>query len=33
MEIINGRRDINLRKGMEKMKDSYGLVRWGYKCV
>jgi hypothetical protein len=33
MKIINKKEEINFSKWMEKVKDSYGLIRWGYKCV
>jgi hypothetical protein len=31
MEIINKRGEINLNKWVEKMKDSCGFVRWGWR--
>jgi hypothetical protein len=33
MEIINKRGDINFGKWVEKAKDSYGLIKWGYMCA
>jgi hypothetical protein len=33
MEIINEWGKINLNKWMEKVKDSHGLVKWGYMCA
>jgi hypothetical protein len=33
MEIINERGDVNLNKWMEMVKDSLGLIKWGYRCV
>jgi hypothetical protein len=31
MEIINERREINLKKWMEKVKDFRSFFRWGYR--
>jgi hypothetical protein len=33
MEIINKSGEIDLNKWMEKVNDSHGFVRWGYKCL
>ncbi len=33
MKISNKRGEINLSKWVEKVKDSYDLIKSGYKCV
>jgi hypothetical protein len=33
MEIIDERREINLSKWMEKMKNFCGFVKWGFMCA
>ncbi len=33
MKIINKNKEINFNKWLEKVKDSRGLLKWGYKCA